>query len=233
MTPLDPHYYLFLFIPVLIITYLLIKHSLTYRSTLFTLMFFIGGFAFFFAREAVNLHVMPSQYQHKFSPFNIWDVPIGGLLGWLIVCYLSLCFAEAVTDEIPLWRHRLFPMLTVNVLTAAAMSFAIEASGIPMGWWRWGCAERLYGADPFKQYLHGVPFIAFYGWSMTQFIFISTLIVFFYSDIKYRENRLAGLALYLLIIGLIVFFGNEWPMKILFLALAILVLFHPARYRTE
>ena len=118
---------------------LMIYHSLKYRGLKFTLIFFGIGLIFFTIREGLGARIdyhdgMP-QYYSTLDIAHFFGISLSQVFGWFIIVYTSFEFGEKIAGSIPEWKGRVFPIFPIAWLTSAAMAFAIEATGIRLGWW--------------------------------------------------------------------------------------------------
>jgi len=88
--------------------------------------------------------------------FNVINITIG----WIIVFYLSWYIAENIIKKIPHVKEKIFPAALFAGVSIAAFSYAIEATAINIGWWRWMFFEKQFSGF----LVGGVHFFALNAW---------------------------------------------------------------------
>jgi hypothetical protein len=58
-------------------------------------------------------------------------------IGWMLAFYLSWCIAEKIVERSARLQGKIFPTLLFAGMVIAALSYAIEATAINIGWWKW------------------------------------------------------------------------------------------------
>lgn len=120
----------------------LIVHSYFTKGRRLTLTFFLFAFiagmrkeAGSFLEQTVSLldkapFVHSNRYPETFCVVNT-------VTGWALAFYLSWYLAEKITDRFVWLRKRVFPTLLVAAVAVAALAYAVEATAVNIGWWKW------------------------------------------------------------------------------------------------
>ncbi|HME53438.1 MAG TPA: hypothetical protein VKM55_14535 [Candidatus Lokiarchaeia archaeon] len=172
---------------------LLIIHSWLTRGKRFTMLFFLGGFAFGFVRELIYVN-FKQIYDYSGLLVKILGVSPVIPIGWVFTFYIGICFTERIfgfsVEEIAAELHsadakrvdaiitqRLIPMLIGIALFTGIVSFTIESTAINMGWWRF-------------IYFHGeyVPSTVQYMWMQTSIIFMLIFFLAYFKEIRCKKT---------------------------------------------
>jgi hypothetical protein len=172
---------------------LLILHSWKVRGRRFTLLFFIGGFAFGFVREFFYAN-FKHLYNYSGLSIKIFGVPPVIPLGWMFTFYIGLCFAERIfgfscqeiANELQgadrakadmIFIQRLLPLLISVATFTGIVCYAIESCAIDMKWW------EFVG-------FHGdiIPNTVQYMWTQTSIIWTLLFFLAYFKQIRSRKN---------------------------------------------
>jgi hypothetical protein len=231
------HHFFLLVCPAAIMIILLMFHSYFFRGPRFTLQFFsifsLAGFVREYTISQIDhFNGMPQYYSNLAAP-RFLGVPLTHVLGWLIVAYLGLFIGEMIINRTRIWQGRAFPMFFTTWITVAAIAFAVEATGIELNWWSWSAHEIHLLNDPFRQYLLGVPFIAFMGWADGVLLILIPFILILYSPLKhYRKARFLMLLLPP-IYGFLAYLDSTTLKFFVYPIFLLLVIANPIHYRID
>lgn len=172
---------------------LLVIHSWLTRGKRFTMLFFLGGFAFGFVRELIYVN-FKQIYDYSGLSVKLLGVSPVIPIGWVFTFYIGICFTERIfgfsVEEIAAELHgadarrvdaiitqRLIPMLIGIALFTGIVSFAIESTAINMGWWQF-------------IYFHGeyVPSTVQYMWTQTSIIFMLIFFIAYFKEIRCKKT---------------------------------------------
>src|SRR5688572_21141936 len=143
-------------------------------------------------------------YQIRDPLFPVMGVPPQEIAGWAIVAYLGWWmghrFAGARGDGEP----RLFPQIAWACLFLGAISWAVEATAVAAGWWRW----TLTAGHPL---LLGVPFIGIVDWFFVGVDFLLPFLVLTAPALAGRPARFLTLLAFPMHFGAHLFVGRIAP----------------------
>src|SRR5436309_548155 len=130
-----------LLLPSLLLTLLLLFHSLRARGGRTTFYFFVSSFLFGVIRgnsvAALSGGENSGPYIFSGATFRIGPAELPACVGLILALYLSWCLAEAVVARIPSLAHRVFPLASFALVAMGCFSCAVETTASGVGWWRW------------------------------------------------------------------------------------------------
>ncbi len=101
----------------------------------------LGAFVVFglvaFLRDMFHVWVKGSIGYEFLLPFRVLGAAPLSFVGWTITVYLAWCLAEWVAERTPLLRGIAFRTLAIAYVFGAAISIAVEPTGVALGIWRW------------------------------------------------------------------------------------------------
>jgi len=122
---------------------LLVVHSYFKRGFRLTLSFFLFSFVVGMRKEAGTfLGPSLSNMRHPTPFIHTTNYPLlfsvlNTTIGWMLAFYLSWCIAEKIIERSTYLKGKIFPTLLFAGMVIAALSYAIEATAINIGWWKW------------------------------------------------------------------------------------------------
>lgn len=172
---------------------LLVLHSWKMRGKRFTLLYFIGGFAFGFVREFFYAN-FKHLYDYSGLSIKILNVPPVIPLGWMFTFYIGLCFAERIfgytcqdiakqlkgADETKanmIFIQRILPLLIGVAMFTGIVCYAIESCAINLQWWEFTGYHGEY-----------IPNTVQYMWTQTGIIWTLLFFLAYFKQIRYRKN---------------------------------------------
>ncbi len=175
--------------------FLLVIHAWKTRGRRFTLLYFLGGFAFGFIREFFYVHYKQN-YDYSGLAIKIFDVPPVAVLGWIFTFYIGLCFGERLLgftcqeiltelqstndEQIQIiWKGKILPLLISVAFFTGLVCFAIESCAINMDWWRFIGYSGEFVTNPVQ-----------YMWTQTGIIFTTIFFLVYFKEVRLRKNVL-------------------------------------------
>ncbi len=163
--------FLFMEVFALILTGLLVWHSLRFRGNTFTWMFFLGGAVLGLLRENI-VSRLTDLYSYNPAAFHWWVGSAPLILGvfWSYAIYLSLFLAEGILgNSLAAGRKRGGILLLTMAMMAAYACFNEALSSLfPMVLWKFKPAVALWG---------GTPVMVLWGYAGMALIFLGTLLL--------------------------------------------------------
>lgn len=151
---------------VLVSVALLVVHSYFNRGFKLTFNFFLFAFiaamrkeiGSFFGSGALASRGSPFFFPETGTPFAISFLTV--IFGWVLTFYIAWALAEKITKKLGYFNNKIFPTLLFAGIIAASISYAVEAVGVDIGWWRW----KFYDGR-FSNFLIGhTHFVAIEAW---------------------------------------------------------------------
>lgn len=134
-------------------------------------------------------------YQFHFSFPLPWVAPLA-IVGWSITPYLAWCMAEAILRPWPKLGLRLFVTLAVAFVASAAISLAVEPTGVSVGLWTWRAFDVVKVRHPRAILAMYVPIAMCWALFSVQILGV----YWFFFGSSHRRDRTRFLALLFLLI---------------------------------
>lgn len=115
----------------------LLAHAVRTRGVRVGLGAFFAFGLVAFLRDMIHVWVKGSIGYEFLLPFRLLGAAPLSFVGWTITSYLSWCLAESVAERSPFLRGKLFRTLAIAYVFGAAISIAVEPTGVALGIWRW------------------------------------------------------------------------------------------------
>ncbi len=165
-----------------------IAHSLSLRGGRTTLLFFFFAFLAAMIKEGPMrvgnvLTKNPSMpYEFASDAVPVVFKTLLAVAGWVFTAYLGWYLAERAARRLGEWGKRIFPVVLLSGLATASIGYAVEATALGLGWWRWT------GHAAGNGFLAGAPVIVFETWMHfpTQYLLLPLFLI------EYSPFRRAG-----------------------------------------
>ncbi len=192
---------------------LLIIHSYHKRGFRITFNFFLFSFIAGMRKEAGTFLGTPISKMKYPTPFvHPNDYPlafsvVNTTIGWMLAFYLSWYIAEKITDKLPYFKGKILPTLFFSGLVVAALSYAIEATAINIGWWKWVFFDK-----HFSDFLvGGVHLFALSAWFYFTVHFLAPFLLIECSDFRKAGWRCLFFLIPFLRTCTMIFLGSDLP----------------------
>ena len=143
--------FLFLEITALILTSILIYHSIRVRGAVFTWMFFLGGTFLGVFRENIVARFTPL-YSYNPQTLHLWvgAAPLILVVFWSYSIYISLSLSETIINGSLINGKRRTGVIVLSMLFMAAYACFNEAysSIFPMVIWKFKPTITIWGSTP-------------------------------------------------------------------------------------
>jgi hypothetical protein len=152
-------------VPLCILFFILIYHSLKTNGKRTTLLFFGIALIFAFLRELI----IGLTYPLYFSNFKIGPIPPAIMLGWVFAFYLGDYFARKITADTR-FANNIFVKICLGTFVVLGISLIMETTAPLLGWWWF--QEGLLESLPPAAIVLGAPLFVLIGWSTTGATFL-------------------------------------------------------------
>jgi hypothetical protein len=115
----------------------LLFHAVRTRGRRVGIGFFAVAGLLSFARDVWFVEMKGGGAYEFLLPFRVWGVPPLAFVGWTVTFYLGWCVADGLRARLPFGGDRLFVGLAIAYAVMAAVSIAVEPTGVEVGLWRW------------------------------------------------------------------------------------------------
>jgi len=212
---------------------LLIVHSYFKRGFRITLGVFLFAFIVGMKKEIGNFLGLafsnmpsPAPFIHTTNYSLIFCV-FNTAVGWMLMFYLSWCLAERIVNRVGYLKDKIFPTLLFAGIVIAAFAYAIEATAVNIGWWKWRFFDKHFA----KFLVGGVHFFALSIWFHHSIHFLVPYFLIECSKFRKTDWRCIFFLIPLSRTWTILFLGSDLPLvihqHISFFLLIILVFVRP------
>ena len=146
----------------------------------------------------------PVPYEIRDPLFPVLGVAPQEVVGWAIVAYLGWWLGYRFAARAHSGRPRLYPQVAWASLFLGAISWAVEATAVAAGWWRW----TLTASNPL---FLGVPFIGIVDWFFVGVDFLLPFVVITAPALAGRPARFLTLLAFPVHFGAHLFVGRIAP----------------------
>ncbi len=212
---------------------LLIIHSYYKRGFRLTFNFFLLSFIAGMRKEAGTFLGTPISKMKYPTPFvHPHDYPlvfsvVNTTVGWMLAFYLSWCIAEKITAKLPYFKGKILPTLFFSGLVVAALSYAIEATAINIGWWKWVFFDKHFS----DYFVGGVHLFALSAWFYFAVHFLAPFLLIECSNFRKADWKCLFFLIPFLRTCTMIFLGSDLPRMlyefIFFILLTALMISNP------